>query len=117
MKQGSGYSDHFDPCLRLTHETAFRFPGERNLAPSDSFNPDNRTGSGSLIRAWRSVSRADAGEAPGFGLHHGAEVVAAQRALLFQVGAYRGEVVVGQHFAQQLSVGLGVKGTEAIHFG
>jgi hypothetical protein len=53
------------------------------------------------------VSRADAGAAPGSGLHHGAEIVAAQRASLFQVGADRGEVVRGQHFAQQLSVRVG----------
>lgn len=38
------------------------------------------------------MCRADTREAPGLGLDHGAEVVSSQCALLFEVGADRGEI-------------------------
>lgn len=46
----------------------------------------------------------DPGEALGPCLHHGAEIVAVQRALQFQVGVDCGEFIVGQHVAQPLPV-------------
>lgn len=52
------------------------------------------------------MGRADACEAPGLGLDHGPEGVASQRALLLQVDADCCEVVIGQDFPEQLSVGV-----------
>ena len=51
----------------------------------------------------------DAGEALGFGLDHRAEVIPTQGALLLKVGSDGFQVVIGEGFVQQLSVGCGAR--------
>lgn len=60
------------------------------------------TGSGSLILLGWSMSRTDPSEASGLGFDHGAEVVPAPGALLLQVLADRGEVLIGYSFVEQV---------------
>ena len=56
---------------------------------------------------------AHAGEALGLGFHHRAEGVAAVGALLLQVEAEGGEVVLAQSFGQQRPIAVGAQG--ALH--
>jgi hypothetical protein len=53
------------------------------------------------------MRRPNAGEASGLGFDHGVEIVVAQGALLLEVGADGGEVVVGQGFMHEAVVSLG----------
>lgn len=63
-----------------------------------------KTGSGSLpagcVRARWSMGRAGTCKTAGLGLDHGAEVVSPERALLLEIGADVGELVIRQGFAQ-----------------
>jgi hypothetical protein len=55
------------------------------------------------------MRRPDASEAPGPGLDHRAEVVAAIGALLLQVEAKRGQVYVADRLGEQCAIALGAE--------